>query len=170
MNYNKIYTSRFSDTTWDENIEYRSRHSDIGCIYGCPLRLHSRIPLNEPIFVIEMNNTKNKIEGIGLIRNQIILDSYHPVYKCGNYNRYIYKGQYRIDREVIGRYNENLLNILDHILFKEKTHMKRGSGITAIPKKVLKHDLCKSHDLQKEIEVLFKNYFPSKSGEDNIET
>lgn len=159
MNYSKIYTSRFNNESWEENEEYREKHKDVGCIYGCPQQLHRRIGLNNTIFVVEMNNSKNKIEGIGLIKNNLSVDKYHKVYKCGNYNRYIYKGKYRVSREIIERNNERLVEVLDYILFKEKTHMKRGSGITIISAKILKHECCKSIDLQKEIEELFKRYY-----------
>ena len=88
-----------------------------------------------------MNNSINKIEGIGLIKNYIQVDKYYSVYQTGNYNRYIYKSNYRIDRATLENYNPNIVNLFDHILFKEKTHLKRGSGIITIPEKLLKHKL-----------------------------
>ena len=37
-------------------------------MYCCPSELSPKIPYNTPVFVIEMNNSTNKIEGIGLIK------------------------------------------------------------------------------------------------------
>ena len=72
-----ILTSRFSSVTWYENVEYRRRKGYLGCIYGCPHRLATKIPLGKLIFIIEMNNSINKIEGVGLIRNTIATDRYY---------------------------------------------------------------------------------------------
>ena len=106
-----------------------------------------------------MNNSTNKIEGIGLIKNLIQFDKYYQVYKTGNYNRYTYKSNYRIDRAVLENYNLKMVNLFDHILFKEKTHMKRGSGITTIPEKLLKHKLCTGVVFKMELRELFQRYF-----------
>lgn len=168
---NKLYTSRFNHETWAENIRYRERKNHSGCIYGCPQRLNQRLSPDTAIFVIEMNNNTNKIEGIGIIRNRVLCDKYYRVYETGNYNRYVYMGKYRLDRETIERYNQEVVNILDHILFKEKTHLKRGAGITGIPAKLLSHEKCKSVQLQKEIHQLFKEHFRQNilQEEDNID-
>jgi len=48
-----------------------------------------------------------------------------------------------------------LVKILDYILFKEKTHLKRGSGFTSIPEKLLKHPICENIELKKELRELF---------------
>jgi hypothetical protein len=57
-----------------------------------------KIPLNSLVFVVEMNNSTNKIEGIGLIRNMLHPEKKLRVYQTGNYNRYTYYGNFRIDR------------------------------------------------------------------------
>jgi hypothetical protein len=102
-----------------------------------------------------MNNSKNRIEGIGLIRNRTHVDRYYKIYHEGNYNRYIYQSKYHIFREQILEHNEKLVKILDYILFKEKTHLKRGSGFTSIPEKLLKHPICENIELKKELRELF---------------
>lgn len=167
-----ILTSRFSSVTWYENVEYRRRKGYDGCIYGCPHRLTAKIPLNKLIFIIEMNNSINKIEGIGLIRNTISTDRYYKVYDNINYNRYIYRGDYRIDREILEHYNEELVKVLEMLLFKGKTHLKRGSGFSSMPDKLLKHDKCKNINIEKEIRNIFKNHYQVNKivvDEDNIE-
>jgi hypothetical protein len=106
-----------------------------------------------------MNNSLNRIEGIGLMRNNIRLDKYTSVYADGNFNRYVYKGNYHIDRELIARHNSQIVDIFDYILFKEKTHLKRGAGFTTIPEKLLNHKLCQNMDIKKEVKELFIHIF-----------
>jgi len=166
-----IATSRFNNETWQENCNYRIKKNITGCIYCSPCKISNKVLPDSLVFIIEMNNTTNKIEGIGLIRNSICFDKYYKVYDIGNYNRNIYKGDYRIDRSVIERYNSHILVVLDHILFKEKTHVKRGSGLLLFPDKLLKHKACEDLDLSLEIQKIFKSYFRNNKTEttENIE-
>lgn len=157
-----IATSRFNNETWDENCSYRVKtKTSSGCIYGCPRRISPKIADDALIFVVEMNNNTNQIEGIGLIKNAVRADKYYNIYKCHNYNRYVYKGDYHIDRVILEKMNVHLVECLDYILFKEKTHMKRGSGIKLIPEKLLKHEMCRSMVIQEEIRKIFRQHFTS---------
>lgn len=167
---NPILTSRFNETTMEENREFRKKHPLVGCIYGCPLLLNEKYPLQSLFFVIEMNNTKNQVEGIGLIVNKAYFSSC-SVYDAGNYNRYVYKGVYRLDREVIERYNEKLIFVLDEILFKGKSHSKRGSGFLQVPPKIYKREIWQElfieeekveEKLKCELSRIFKTYFNKK--------
>lgn len=157
-----IATSRFNNETWDENCNYRAKtNAQNGCIYGCPRKISQKVPNDSLLFVVEMNNNTNKIEGIGLIKNIVKSEKYYNIYKCHNYNRYVYKGNYHIDRDVLEKFNVELVECLDYILFKEKTHMKRGSGLKLIPEKLLKHDMCRSMVIQDEIRKIFRQHFAS---------
>jgi hypothetical protein len=135
-------------------------------MYCSPLELSPKILYNTPVFVIEMNNSKNKIEGIGLIKNKPETKKYYKVHSDsefgGNTNRFVYIGNYFIDRDTIDDYNAPLVYILEEILFKGKTHSKRGSGLTQIPQKVLKLDVCEGVDVKKEIKELFIYHFRDK--------
>ena len=84
-----IVTSRFNNETRDANYVYRQKHN-FACMYCSPLELSPKIPYNTPVFVIEMNNSTNKIEGIGLIKNKLETGKYYKVHEDGNNNRYIY--------------------------------------------------------------------------------
>ena len=154
----KIVSTRFNDITWQENFDFRTKHG-IECIYGTPLETPPHICLDANVFVVEMNNSKNKIEGIGLIRNKIHVDKYYKIYHEGNYNRYIYKGNYYLSREKLLTLDENLVRIFDYILFKEKTHLKRGSGFTSIPEKLLSHSICENTNIKRSLRELFINNF-----------
>lgn len=162
-----IASSRFNQQTWEENCSYRREKNMNGCIYGSPCQLSSKIPPKTLVFISEMNNTTNKIEGIGLIYNIIKYDKYHRVYDTGNYNRYIYGSDFRISRNVLMQYNPELVKALEQILFKGKTHMKRGSGITTVPEKLLKHKLFNELNVRKELSDIFKQYFQKGMQEEN---
>lgn len=158
-----IVTSRFNNDTWRENCEYRQRLEINGCLYCSPQQLSSKIHPNSPVFVVEMNNTTNQIQGIGLISNKIQFDKYYKVYEIGNYNRYTYKSDYRISRDTLLEHIPVLVYILDYILFKEKTHVKRGSGMSQIPEKLLHHKKCGDIDIVKELKTLFYKQFKEEN-------
>ena len=60
-----------------------------------------------------------------------------------------------------------MVYILEIVLFKGKTHSKRGSGLTIIPEKVLKFDICKGINVQKDIKNIFIYQFRPKISQDN---
>ena len=153
-----VVTCRFNHETLSANYTYRKKRG-YNCMYCTPMELSPKISYDTPVFVIEMNNSINQIAGIGLIRNKIETEKYHKVHEDGNNNRYIYIGNYHISREIVYRFNPLLVEILEQILFKGKTHSKRGCGLSLIPEKVLKLDICKAIDIKKEIKDLFILHF-----------
>jgi hypothetical protein len=112
-----------------------------------------------------MNNTANKIEGIGLVKNRPFVDKYYSIYSEGNYNRFVYKSNYRIDRDTILRFDPTIVDILEYVVFKEKSHLKRGSGFTTITQELLKRkksEMYQNLDLnkiEKTITSCFKSVF-----------
>ena len=124
-----IATTRFTDETFFENELYRECHTNVACIYGAPQPMSPFIDHKSIVFVVEMNNTTNLVMGIGLIRNQYVINKRLKVYSTGNFNRFVFKGKYRIDR---GEIPQELVDILEILLFTGKTHMKRGAGFTSI--------------------------------------
>ena len=155
-----IVSSRFNDSTWTQNQQYRINHKC--CCYSAPAPMSAKIPNESLVLVVEMNNTQNRIEGVGLIRNSPLLDRYYKTYDYFDYNRYFYKSSYHIPREKLLEYNPILVNVLDYILFKEKTHMKRGSGFTTIPTKLLNHDRCNGLDIKQEIKSVFLSTYKNQ--------
>jgi hypothetical protein len=162
-----IASTRFNNSTLAENLEYRIKTNN-ACIYCSPQRMSPKIKTDSLVFIVEMNNELNQIEGIGLIKNTIKLDKYFKVYEDCNFNRYVFKGNYRINREELIRYNSKLVEVLDNILFKGKTHLKRGSGITTITDKLLKNERCERLDIKSIIKEIFINNFNTENIE-NIE-
>lgn len=156
-------SSRFTDATWRENESYRSRSEFAGCVYGAPQQMSPKIDAKSLVFIVEMNNSQNKVLGIGLIRNLHVTTKTYKIYDSGNFNRYVFVGKYRVDRSEL---SADLLQILDHILFKERTHLKRGSGITTIPDKLFRHEICCERDVKQEIVETFLNKFDMKKTEE----
>ena len=127
--------TRFDNKTFLENSRWRENNNYKGCIYNSPTLINTNIPLLCELFIIEMNNSLNEIIAIGKIINKINLNQKFKIYEENNYNRYTYKGKYRINREDIKYLN---IEELENILFKGKGHLKRGQGITAVPIKLEK--------------------------------
>ena len=153
-----LVTGRYNNETWEASHNYRIR-KNLQCIYAPPCPLAVNIDLNTPVFVIEMNNSINEIIGIGLIKNRPVTDRVYKVQADTNCNRYIYIGNYYLSREILDDYNPFLVYILDEILFRGYTHSKRGSGLTKVPEKVLKLDICEGMDIKKEIRKIFVYHF-----------
>ena len=158
-----LVTTRFNETTWNENLNYRLKNNINGGVYSVPSKMSPKIGLNELVFIIEMNNTKNKIEGISLIKNFIETEKYYKVYSDANYNRYTYKTDYRIDRPQLEKHNSKLVFILDELLFKGSTHLKRGRGITTVTEKLLRSPLCSEMNLSEDVKKIFITHFGKKN-------
>jgi len=153
-----IATTRFNDETYLEHINYKKRIEHTGALYGSPMKIKEQIPLDSCIYVIEMNNSKNKIEGIGMIVNNIILDKNYRIYKERDYNRYIYKGGKHISRaEITDDYFNKVITVLEQLCFKGGHHCKRGHGITELQKWILQNK--SNFDFVKCFDKLFNKYF-----------
>jgi hypothetical protein len=150
--------TRFNNTTYHENIYYRKKFNE-NVIYGSTLKIRNIYPIGCLIFIIEMNNQTDKIEGIGLIKNQLVHDKKYKIYDNDEYNRYIYKGKYWLSREQINQYDSEILKILDTILFKGKSHLKCRIGITIITERLFIHWIYNFNDLKNKIHNLFIYYF-----------
>jgi hypothetical protein len=137
-----LATTRFNNFTWEENCKMRIKNPIAKCIYAVPMQITSRIVLDSNIFVLEMNNEQNKIMGIGLIRNHAVAGKY-AVHSVHNYNRFVYIGKWRIDREDMSANEFEILRLLEAVCFRGINHSKRGQGITGLPMKIQ----YKSHTL-----------------------
>lgn len=161
-----VIATRFNNQTYQQNLNYRNRHSMKGCIYGIPRELNSNIYGSHPIFVIEMNITENEIMGVGLVQNKPYFDKRYNIYDNGNYNRYIFKSEYRIDRSELMEDNEGkiFIYVLEEILFNISKCYKKGQGFTRLPSWMRN---TKSYNYNSVLINLFKKKYCNKK---NINT
>ena len=152
-----ILTTKFNAATWAKNLEHRSTK---GCLYGSPKPIVGRIPSNVPCFIIEMNNSSNRIEGVGMIRNNPAIE--RNVYDDGNHNNYVFEGVYRIDRSDLLEHCSDWIIELETRIFKGKANLKRGSGLNSLPEKLVEDPLWRGKNLRIEISRLFKTMFLPK--------
>ena len=129
----KLFVTRFNTETYKEYLTWRNKNMYTACIYNSPMKITEKLDPNEQIFVLEMNNSENKIMGIGRLKNHLIFDKKYKIYGDNNYNRYTYIGAYRLERKTLSKEEEKILHILDTLLFTGSRHMKRGHGIQALP-------------------------------------
>jgi hypothetical protein len=128
-----LATTRFTDETLAENKRWREKNNWEGCIYGIPKRIGTVITPGKILMVLEMNNSRNVIEGIGLVKNIIVADKHYKIYSDGNYNRYTYKSKYRIDISELSDQEKKYVAIFHVLLFRCIRHVKRQQGITKMP-------------------------------------
>jgi hypothetical protein len=152
-----LVTTRFSQDTWQENMNYREKHGlpSSTCIYATPEMISKQVPDNAIVFVLEMNNDTNSIMGIGMVRNHTYIKQ-HRVYTNENYNRYSYLGKYHIDRSDMTEQEEMVMKVFDILCFKGSRHMKRLQGIKVFPVDML-YNSSKILDLHKCIREMFKS-------------
>lgn len=150
-----LATTRFNDFTWEENCKMRQSNPVAKCIYAAPIQITSRIIFDSNVFVIEMNNQKDQITGIGLIKNHPVAGKY-TVHSIPNYNRFVYIGKWRIDREDMTENELDILRLLEAICFRGTNHSKRGQGITALPIKLQYKSCTLGLDLIESICDMFK--------------
>lgn len=157
-----IACTRFNNVTYQENTGYRIKCKE-PVIYGSTLKIRNIYPSGCTIFIVEMNNETNKIEGIGLIKNNLVVEKTHKIYENAEYNRYIYKGKYWLSRDQILTNNAFIVDLFETILFKGKTHLKCRIGITIITNKLLAHWNYEITILKQQIQLLFLQSFPRVS-------
>ena len=138
-----LMTTRFNNETHAEMMNYCSSSSKIRCAYGSFTQMAAYLPQDTVMFVLEMNNDKNKIMGIGLIRNTLSKKK-HFVYSENRYNIYTYIGSRRIDRSEMTEEEEAVMTICDNVCFKGIYHQKRSRAVTVFPIDV--HEKYKEED------------------------
>ena len=154
-----VSSTRFNTVTWEENVAWRREHGWEGAIYGSSKRMGETIGAEKEVIVLEMHNDENRIKGIGVVRNKVYTQERCRIYKSDpNYNRYIYRGKLRIDRDDLDAVDEKLMAILDLALFKGSAHSKRGRGILRLPDRIVK---TKAFNLPRRIEEIVHRHTPA---------
>jgi hypothetical protein len=157
-----IMTIRYDSNTHCEMMDYSKQFANKGikCVYGSSKIVSEMVVMDSVMFILEMNNDENRIEGVGMIRNTlqepIAKNRTFQIHEDGNLNRHVYIGSKRIDRSEMTEYEESVMAAFDVICFKGRNHQKRCHGITIFPLDVI--EKCKKViDLQTFAMMMFKN-------------
>ena len=134
----EIFVTRFNNITLKENKDWSEKNNKTGCIYGSPIKISESCLPETEIIIIEMNNSKNKIEGLGIISNKLFKEDkkYYKIYSDNNYNRFIYGSKKHISKTEFSRDEQINIKKLENLLFKTYNHCKRGQGIQRLPKHI----------------------------------
>tara|TARA_A100001015_G_scaffold311782_2_gene415696 strand:- start:3159 stop:3638 length:480 start_codon:yes stop_codon:yes gene_type:complete len=156
-----LCVTRFNNQTYNEYRTWCNKHEFTGCIYGTPIKMGNLIESDSVLFVLEMNNSTNKIVGIGMLPSKNnICQKRHKIYSDNNYNRYTYYSKYRIDL----RYNYlplilfKKISMLEKLIFYGKRHCKRGQGIQNIPQWIYSLKNINIDSIIDIIKITFKIY------------
>jgi hypothetical protein len=150
-----LMTTRFNNKSHAEMLNYCQKIKGLKCIYGVPREISIHVVKESIMFVLEMNNDLNRIEGVGMLKN-VAFPSRYAVYEDGNYNRFSYLGKTRIARENMTVEEEQIMQVFDILCFKSKFHQKRCQGITMFPPDIL--EKCKKRlDLTDFVANMFKS-------------
>ena len=124
-------TTRFTNETLAENLRFRE-NNNVACIYNAIVPISDKHPY-KVLYVLEMNNSTNKLIGIGVITKKIW--PREQIYSDPSYNRYTYKGCKHIPASLLP---ETMVQELEEKLFYGRGHLKRGKSFTQFPDKWLK--------------------------------
>ena len=117
----------------DEVQRWKDMKKWEGCVYSVPKPIAKCIRKRKYIFVIEMNNNTNKIEGIGFIRNIDNLGRNTGIHHDMKYNLYNYNSSFHVGfKDMCKKDNGNYIEFLTRLLFYGRSHYKRGPGIITV--------------------------------------
>jgi len=158
-----IYVTRFNNETYKQYVEYCKKYEGKECIYNAPVAFNDKTRENDNIYVLEMNNSLNKIMGIGKISRRMYTRK-HKIFADMNYNRFSYEGT-----EHIGFYNfpddlREQIEKIEKVIFYTKGHIKRGHGIQGLPNNAYR--VCINDREEREIrlyDIISKNFTSTSS-------
>ena len=128
-----MLTTRFTTETFQENKRYRDTNN-ISCIYSTSLPISDKLPYQD-YYVLEMNNSTNRIMGIGKISKTLQPIAY--IYSYKYYNRYTYTSKNEnyaqiYDADLPQEYKD-IITEVERKIFYGRGHLKRGSSFTSFP-------------------------------------
>ena len=151
-----LCTTRFNTETWEQNRLFCKTYQK-GCFYSSPYCLKTSVGKNAWVFMLEMNNSQNKIMGIGCFMNILQHERYN-VYTNSCYNHRYYDGIYRIDRTDLNAEELAFIKELDNLCFYGRGHLKRGLRLTLFPAIIM--CICAKHKVNM-IEII-RNMFEKR--------
>ena len=125
-----ILLYKHTNKTFSELSAWRQKKNRMGTCYNIEYKLQKYMPDDKsPIFVMDINNDKNKIEGIGVIYKSKPKKMYrYNIYSVQETNRYSYKTPYYILRDELLQLNAKsdlCIHFLEYILFYGYRNAKR---------------------------------------------
>jgi hypothetical protein len=151
-----LVTTRFNDQTYMENRKFCKKYNKKS-LYCNPHPLPANVPLGSTVYVIEMNNSKDKIAGIG--KNTLKYNVYN-VYEEEFYNQNHFEGDERIDSDEFLESEKEFITSLEKQCFFGRGHLKRGHRMLSFPQ--TKIGTCMKNGL--DIIGTIENIFNRKGG------
>jgi len=156
-----IMTTRVSNDTLLETNKWckEQQLQNIKTVYACSVAISKHVKQHK-LLVIEMNNTTNKILGIGYIQNILPESFKYQIFSSNRTvnNKYAYMCRRRIDISDMTTNELELIRLLEIFCFKGKCNMKRVRGITRFSLR-LQSKLIQNEGLNiyEEIKKIFTN-------------
>ena len=94
-----IASTRFNTPTWEENVAWRRRRGWEGCIYGTPKRMGETIAAEAGVSFLRCTMIKIASKVSASFETRCIRRRCRIYKSDPNYNRYIYRGGIRVDRD-----------------------------------------------------------------------
>lgn len=150
-----LFTTRFNDETYLQNRKFCKKYNKKS-LYCNPHPLPPNIPSGSTVFVIEMNNSKDKITGIGKIKNHLKYNVYN-VYEEEFYNQHHFEGEERVDSDEFSESEKVFIQSLEQQCFFGRGHLKRGHRMLSFPHMKLGTCMKNGLDIIGTIEEIFQN-------------
>ena len=160
MSKYEIMLTVFSEVSYAKNMEFRVKNK-IASIYCSPIPISRTIEKEKTLFVLEADNTNNRIRGIGIIKNRAKTRNIYEDEELQKHNGYVYTGKYHILREEIQPNSEEdiIFQALDYLCFYGKSHTKRYQGIQRFPQKWIDNLRSHGRDL---VDIIFRMFSKKK--------
>ena len=149
-----LFTSRFNDETYAENRKFCTKYKK-KCLYSNPHPLPPSVPADAIVYVIEMNNTKDKIVGIGKVQNRMKYSIFN-IYGEEFYNQNHFEGVDHISADQFDEKYKPFMESLEQQCFFGRGHLKRGHRMLSFPDRKLGTCMKNGCDIIGYIEGLFK--------------
>jgi len=150
----------FTTETYQENKQYCQREN-LKCLYSSSVPISNTVEPGKKIFVLEADNTTNKIRGIGYIKNVAKTRAIYGGTDLQKHNGYVYVGRQHYCRdERQETMSETLLfDVLEQLCFYGKSHLKRFQGIQRFPTKWIHNLLKRDYNIVEQIIQIFKQRY-----------
>ena len=148
-----LFTTRFNDQTFTQNRKFCKKYNKKS-LYCNPHPLPANVPSGGTVYVIEMNNSKDKIVGIGKIKNNLKYNVYN-VYEEEFYNQNHFEGEERVDSDEFLETEKEFINSLEQQCFFGRGHLKRGHRMLSFPQAKLGTCMKNGLDVIGTIEKIF---------------